>query len=186
MTSAWTRKVALAVVAGALLIAPASASAGQWDSLIAPESACPGQSNPSMPAAAQVRTMLCMHAYARAQAGVQPLRVSRELRRSSSRKARDIRRCHQFSHNACGRDPFYWVRRVGFERGSWGAAENLALGAGSTTGTVRSRMTAWIYSDEHRTILLTPQFDQVGISVVSGRYRGARHAMIWVSHFGYH
>src|SRR3954454_24691938 len=130
MSSAWTRKIALAVVAGALLISPAAASAGQWDSLIAPEAACPGQSDPSMPAAAQEQTMLCMHAYARAHAGVRPLRVSKELRSSSIRKARDIRHCHQFSHDACGRAPFYWVRRVGFERGSWGAGENLALGAG--------------------------------------------------------
>jgi uncharacterized protein YkwD len=186
MNSAWMRKIALAAVAGALLIAPAAASAGQWDSLIAPESACPGQSDPSLPSAAQVQTMLCMHAYARAQAGVPPLRVSKELRASSARKAHDIRRCHQFSHEACGRDPFYWVRRVGFEHGSWGVGENLALGAGPTTGTVRSRMTAWIYSDEHRTILLARQFEQVGISVVSGRYRGVRGAVIWVSHFGYH
>jgi len=185
MSAAWTRKIALAVVAGGLLIAPSAASAGQWDSLIAPESACPGQSDPSMHAAAQVRTMLCMHAYARAQAGVPPLRVSKDLRASSSRKARDIRHCRQFSHQACGRDPFYWVRRVGFERGSWGAGENLALGAGPT-GTVRSRMAAWIYSDAHRSILLTPQFDQVGISLVSGKYRRTRGAMIWVSHFGYH
>jgi uncharacterized protein YkwD len=51
---------------------------------------------------------------------------------------------------------------------------------------VRSRMTAWIYSDMHRSVMLTSKFDQVGISLVSGRYRGTRGAMIWVSHFGYH
>jgi uncharacterized protein YkwD len=181
----WTRKIALAAVAGAFLIAPAAASAGQFESLIAPESACPGQSDPSMPATAQEQTMLCMHEYARAQAGVRPLSVSKDLRVSSTRKARDIRHCHQFSHEACGRDPFYWVRRVGFEHGSWGVGENLALGSGPTA-TVRSRMTAWIYSDMHRSVLLTSRFDQVGISLVSGRYRGTRGAMIWVSHFGYH
>jgi uncharacterized protein YkwD len=185
MSPAWTRKIVLAAVAGALLIAPAAASAGNWDSLIAPESACPGQSDPSAPSGAQVRTMLCMHAYARAQAGVPALHVSKQLRASSLRKARDIRHCHQFSHEACGRDPFYWIRRVGFERGSWGVGENLALGVGPSD-TVRSRMTAWINSDEHRTVLLTPRFDQVGISVVSGRYRRSRGAVIWVSHFGYH
>jgi uncharacterized protein YkwD len=47
-------------------------------------------------------------------------------------------------------------------------------------------MNNWLNSDEHRTILLTPRFAEVGISVLSGRLRAVHGtAAIWVTHFGY-
>jgi len=180
------RNVALAALACAFLIVPADASAsGSWDSLLAPESACPGQSDPSLSDTAQEQTMVCMHRWARAQQGISGLRVSKQLRASSARKARDIRRCQDFSHDACGRDAFYWFKRVGFLRGSFGAGENLELGNGEAA-TVRGAMSAWLNSDEHRSVLLTPNFDDVGISLVSGQFKGYSGVAIWVAHFGYH
>jgi uncharacterized protein YkwD len=182
----WVRYIALGVLVGALFVAPAAASAsGSWDSLLAPESACPGQSDASLPAATQVQTMVCMHRWVRAQKGLSPLHVSKQLRSSSARKARDIRRCQDFSHEACGRDAFYWFKRVGFLRGAYGAGENLELGNGDAA-TVRGAMSAWLNSDEHRTVLLTPSFDDIGISVVSGSFDGYSGVAIWVAHFGYH
>jgi uncharacterized protein YkwD len=169
-----------------LLAAPIAARAsGQWDSLLAPESACPGQSDASLQPAARAQVMVCMHNWARAQEGLQPLGLSKPLRVSSSRKARDIRRCQQFSHEACGRNPFYWFRRVGFLRGSYGAGENLATGP-AATWTVRETMSHWLNSDEHRSVLLMPSFNEVGISEVTGRLEGQRGMAIWVAHFGYH
>jgi uncharacterized protein YkwD len=180
------RNVVLAVLAGALLALPATASAsGSWDSLLAPESACPGQSDTSLSPAVQEQTMVCMHRWARAQQGLPGLHVSKQLRSSSDRKARDIRRCQDFSHDACGRDAFYWFKKVGFMRGSFGAGENLELGNGEAA-TVRGAMSAWLNSDEHRTVLLTPSFDDVGISVVSGQFKGFSGVAVWVAHFGYH
>jgi uncharacterized protein YkwD len=179
------RKFALAWIACVVLVAPASASAsGSWDNLLAPESACPGQSNPSSPVPAQEATIVCMHNWARAQQGLGPLHVSKQLRASSRDKAKDIKRCRQFSHEACGRNAFYWFHRVGFMRGRYGAGENLAFGSGPL-GTVRDTMSAWLNSDVHRSVLLTPSFDEVGISVVTGRLSG-RTVDIWVAHFGYH
>ena len=180
------RTIALAAVASVALLAPATASAsGSWDSLLAPESACPGQSDASLPAVTQVQTMVCMHRWARAQEGLSGIHVSKQLRASSARKARDIRRCQDFRHDACGRDAFYWFKRVGFMRGSFGAGENLELG-NADAATVRGAMSAWLNSDEHRTVLLTPSFDDVGISVVSGTFKGYSNVAIWVAHFGYH
>jgi uncharacterized protein YkwD len=182
----WARNIALAAVASALLVAPAVANAsGSWDSLLAPESACPGQSDASLPPVAQVQTMVCMHRWARSQEGLSGLHVSKQLRSSSTRKARDIKRCQDFSHDACGRNAFYWFKKVGFLRGTYGAGENLELGNGEAA-TVRGAMSAWLNSDEHRTVLLTPSFDDVGISVVSGTFRGFNGVAIWVAHFGYH
>lgn len=180
------RRIALATVTCAILLAPAAASAsGPWDNLLAPESACPGQTDRSLPAGAQERTMVCMHNWVRTEKGLKPLHSAKRLRSSSNKKARDIRHCRQFSHEACGRDAFYWFRRVGFMRGTWGAGENLAYGQGNL-GTVRDMMSAWLNSDVHRSVLLTPNFDDVGISVLDGRFHGHRGVAIWVAHFGYH
>jgi uncharacterized protein YkwD len=182
----WMRKTVLAALVAAALALPATASAsGPWDSLLAPESACPGQTDTSLPVAQQVQTMICMHRWARAQEHLGGLHVSKQLRSSSARKARDIERCQQFSHNACGRNAFYWFRRVGFLRGAFGAGENLALGNGYAA-TVRGTMSDWLNSDEHRSVLLSPSFDDIGVSVVSGDFGGYTGVAIWVAHFGYH
>ena len=175
-----------ALVCGLLALLPASASAsGPWDTLLAPETACPGQSDPSQPVAVQEQTMVCMHNWARAQRGLRPLQMEGQLLRSSRKKARDISRCQQFSHEACGRNAFYWVRRVGFETGHYGAGENLEFGQG-TMATVRGAMSAWLNSDIHRTDLLTPGWVDVGINLRRAKFDGQPGVAIWVAHFGYH
>jgi uncharacterized protein YkwD len=180
------RTFALAALACTLLVVPAPASAsGSPDPLLAPESACPGQSDASLPAAVQENAMVCMHRWARAQEHLSGLRVSKQLRTSSARKAQDITRCGQFSHEACGRDPFYWESRVGFFRGTYGAGENLALTYGDDT-TVRGAMDLWLHSPEHRRNLLSPSYREIGVALITGRFDGNDGAHIWVAHFGYH
>ena len=177
------RRIVLLLAATVALAVPATAAADS-DPLLAPETACPGQSDLSLPPAAREQIMLCMHRYARSQSGLSWLNDSRQLRTSSRRKARDLRRCHQFSHTACGRDPFYWFVRVGFMRGTCGAAENLAVGSGGL-GSVRQMMEAWLHSPEHRANILNPSFDEAGLSLASGRIHGYGRVQIWVGHFGY-
>jgi uncharacterized protein YkwD len=185
-TGTWTRCLVAFAAAFAILAAPTGASAsGQWDFLLAPESACPGQSDSSLSQAARGQVMVCMYNWARAQEGLPPLVVVKQLRISSTRKARDIRRCQQFSHEACGRNTFYWFRRVGFMRGSFGAGEILANGP-AATWTARETMSEWLASDEHRPVILMPSFNEVGVSEVTGRLQGRTGMAIWVAHFGYH
>jgi uncharacterized protein YkwD len=180
------RTIVLLAVAVALFALPAAASAsGSWDRLLAPESACPGQNDASLPAATQVEAMVCMHRWARNQEHLSGLHVSRQLLSSSARKAQDITRCGQFSHYACGRDAFYWEQRVGFFRGTFGAGENLALTYGADT-TVRGAMDLWLNSPEHRQVLLTPRYRDVGVTLVTGSFDGNSGAHIWVAQFGYH
>ena len=168
------------------LALPAGAGASEsWGSLLAPPSACPDQSDVSLLPGARARAMVCMYNWARAQEGLPPLVLSSQLRASSLRKARDIRRCRQFSHYACGRSPFYWIRRVGFMRGTFGAGEILANGP-AATWTVRETMSQWLASDEHRPVILSPSFTEVGVSEVTGRLDGQSGTAIWVAHFGYH
>jgi uncharacterized protein YkwD len=182
----WTRTFLLAGLAVVALAIPAAASAAdQYAGLLAPESACPGQTDPSLSTAAKEQAMVCMHRYARSHAGAGGIHSIRSLRSSSGHKARDIRRCGQFSHYACGRDAFYWFQRVGFFRGTYGGGENLALTYGANS-TVRDAMDLWLNSDEHRHVLLTRDYDDIGVSVVSGHFDGQGDATIWVAHFGYH
>jgi uncharacterized protein YkwD len=168
------------------LAIPAAASASDpYADLLAPESACPGQSDVSLPAAAQVQTMICLHRWARNQKHLSGLSVSKQLRASAARKAHDIRRCHQFSHYACGRNAFYWEQRVGFFRGTFGAGENLALTYG-VDSTPRATMDLWLNSPEHRRNLLSPRYRNVGMALVTGSFAGNSGAHIWVAEFGYH
>ena len=161
-----------------------SGQATKADPLLAPISACPAQSDVRASRRRQVRAMVCLHRYARRRAGIKRAYTVRRLRKSARAKARDLRRCQQFSHSACGRDAFYWFRRVGFTSGTWGAGENLALGTGEL-GSARANMAAWLGSPTHRKVLLSRGFRQVGIGLVRGRYEGRGGAQFWVAHFGY-
>jgi uncharacterized protein YkwD len=182
----WTRNLLIAGLAVVALAIPAAASAADpYAGLLAPESACPGQNDASLPVATQVNAMVCMQRWARNEQHLSGLRLSKQLRASSERKARDIRHCEQFSHYACGRNAFYWEQRVGFFHGTYGAGENLALTYGADT-TVRGAMDLWLNSAEHRRNLLTPSYRELGVTLVTGRFEGNDGAHIWVSQFGYH
>lgn len=177
---------ALACVAALTAIGAAepAAAQGPWiDRLLAPEGVCRGQENLQRPRAAQVRTMLCMHRYARRALGRGPLYRHGKLRRSAFRKARDLRRCQHFSHYACRRAPFYWFGRTGYARGAWRGAENIAMGS-THLGSVRATMSAWLRSRSHRRVLLSRRYRHVGFGLVRGRYRGSNSVRFWVAHFG--
>jgi uncharacterized protein YkwD len=162
---------------------PGGPAATTKDPLLAPESSCPGQSDPGLPVAAQARAMVCMLSYARVAKGLSALRVYKPLRVSATRKARDIRRCHRLSHAACGRSAWYWIARSGFFRRPSLAGELLAAGGGSLA-TAHATVRGWLDSRPHRAALLHPGFDLVGIGTVTGRFRGAGPTRIWVAHLG--
>jgi uncharacterized protein YkwD len=184
MVRVW-RQLALTAVTVLALAIPASAGAdGPWDTLLAPEASCPGQSDVGTSPEVQELTMLCMHNYARAASGLAPLLLIKQLRISSGRKAKDMKGCDVFSHEACGRSAFYWLRKVGFMRGTYGVGENLAFGTGGM-GSAHSIMSDWLNSDEHRTILLTPNYQDIGVGMVEGNFLGRGGTQIWVTHFGF-
>ena len=160
------------------------ASAHHRDRLLAPKSVCPKQTDRSLRVKRQQAIMRCMHNYARKKRGKGTLRAQRKLTWSARRKAEEILKCQQFSHNACGREAFYWMRRTGFMRGCYGANENLALGSGRK-GSVRRVMSSWLHSDGHRRALLHGRHRKFGIGMVRGSYRGLRRVQVWAAHFGY-
>lgn len=170
----------LALLALAL---PAGASAA-GPRLLAPTSVCPGQDALGAPPAAQEQTMLCLTNFAREQFGEPPLTSSEALEGSARAKARDVIRCDEFSHYACGREFGYWIRASGYlSAPCWRDGENLAWGAGEY-GSVGSIFRAWMRSTAHRENILG-DFEEVGIDLVAGRLEGSR-ARVWTQHFGSH
>ena len=154
--------------------------------LSAPNSACAGADDPNANVGLQQSAMSCLINYARSQAGVGRLNEYGKLDASSGNKAGDILRCNQFSHEACGRDFTYWMRRSGYMNAKcWYAGENLAWGTGSL-GSARSIMSAWLHSPDHRANLLSTNYQQYGISLRIGGLSGNSNAHVWVNHFGRH
>jgi uncharacterized protein YkwD len=185
----------LALTLGLVLAASASASlrsnalAGKPAALrvlSAPSASCAGADDPNATIGLQKSAMTCLLNYARSQAGVGRLSEYNKLDGSADNKAGDILRCNQFSHDACGRDFTYWMRRAGYMNAKcWWAGENLAWGTGSL-GSARSIMQAWLRSPEHRANLLSTNFSQYGISLRVGGLSGNSNAHVWVNHFGRH
>jgi uncharacterized protein YkwD len=128
--------------------------------------------------------MACMTNYARAARDLTRYRVKADLTRSAERKAADIVRCNAFSHTACGRPFSYWISRTYIsDRRCWSAGENIAWGTGSL-GAVRSIFRAWMNSPGHRAAILSKDFRDLGIGLVTGRFAGRTGAAVWVQHFG--
>jgi len=130
--------------------------------------------------------MRCLVERARRAAGLKALAATRKLDRSADGKSADILRCDSFSHFACGRDFTFWMKRSGYlPAGCWRAGENLAWGVGER-GTARAIFRAWMRSPSHRRNILAGGFNQLGVSVRSGRLNGHDQARVWTQHFGTH
>src|SRR5262249_46210459 len=149
----------------------------------APTASCPGAEELQAPVGLQERAMRCLTDFARIHAGLAPLASVPALNRSAMFKSRDILRCDQFSHDACGRDFDYGIERSGYlASGCWSVGENIALGTG-TDGTPRAIFQAWLGSAEHRHNILGP-YRGLGIGFRVGTLGNLPHAHIWTQDFG--
>jgi uncharacterized protein YkwD len=129
--------------------------------------------------------MLCLTNYARTHSKLARINASKQLGEAAAGKVKDILRCDEFSHEACGREFTYWMQKSGYLSGScWGAAENIAWGTG-VIGTPRAIMRAWLHSAGHRENILGPYTD-IGIGLREGSIEGVEDAHVWVQEFGSH
>lgn len=106
-----------------------------WAEYLAPESACPGGHDRSAALADQQRTMLCLVNWARQRHGLRPLPENPVLSTAARLKARDIRRCSDLSHGACGREPIAVARQLGYR----GTGARTSTWAGSSSAARESR-----------------------------------------------
>lgn len=172
-------------VAAASRVAQASDRPAPGGTLIAPAAACPNQGNLADPVQAQEMAMRCMTNFARVHAGLPELADSQPLDLSAGEKSGDVIACDSFSHTACGREFTYWMRQADYMSSQcWRVGENLAWGT-NEDGTVRSIFQAWMRSPGHRENILG-EYDQLGISLLSGDLEGRVAAHVWTEHFGSH
>jgi uncharacterized protein YkwD len=163
---------AVALIAAIALTSPAQ-SDGRRDSYLAPAGYCTG---------AAVQMMVCLHDYARHQAGLPPLRSPLRLTRAARAKNADVVRCG-FSHTACGHAFEYRINQAGYRWTHVG--ENLAFGTGSL-GRPYAIFSDWMRSPGHRANILSPGFRDLGIAVRLGSFSGYANTSVWVAEFGSH
>ena len=153
-----------------------------WRAYLAPESACPGGDTRSASVQAQQQTMICLVNWARQRRGLRPLPEQPLLSRTAALKGRDIRRCSEFAHEACGKAANAVVDEVGYEPAGWG--ENLYLGPGEF-GRPRVAVDGWLNSTGHRENLFRADWTEQGVALVEAPFfEGQPDVAIWVSHFG--
>jgi uncharacterized protein YkwD len=192
--------VAAVVLAGALAaVSPAGTRATQlvaggptvttskapgddrWAKWLAPESVCPGGDALRRSTRQQSTTMLCLINYARKRQGLRGVTVSALLSRTSTAKALEIARCHEFGHEPCGRPANRAVIAAGY-RGSWG--ENLYMATG-TLAAPRVAIDCWLNSPAHRKNLFKPRWRTVGIArLADASVQEIDGGVIWVNQFG--
>jgi uncharacterized protein YkwD len=176
--------IVVGLVALAGLAAP-TAGARSLQRLIAPVQVCPGATEVNAPIAVQEQAMRCLTDFARGHDGMGRLNNTSELDRSALHKSGDILHCDSFSHFACGREPMYWMQRVGYiPARCWRAGENIAWGTGEF-GSALSIFAAWMHSPGHRENILGP-YGQIGIGLRVGGLEGRSDVHVWTQHFGSH
>ena len=144
----------------------------KWASYLAPESVCRGGEDAQAPDAEQETAMLCLINFARRHEGLNPLRSSPVLSSAASFKARDIVRCRQFAHTACGRNARAVADEAGYPHVSWG--ENLYMSPGAR-GPPRPALDRWLNSPHHRENLLKPAWTEQG-----HRSQGRQALLVWL------
>jgi uncharacterized protein YkwD len=172
------------VVASAVALAgPTPPVPAAGTGALPPRTACRGQSNLTAPASVQLRAVRCLVNWVRNRAGLATVARNAELDRSAAMRARDIKRCQDFSHTPCGQ-PFITVfTAVHYFVGTAAVGENLAWGQGRL-GTPRAAMANWLASPPHREILFTAKWRDLGIGRVRGTLFGRPNVTVWVAQFG--
>jgi subtilisin family serine protease/uncharacterized protein YkwD len=106
----------------------------------------------------------------RASHGLSQLRPSASLSAAAAAHAKALLGTGQFTHSWANGSPFAtWILRYYPARSfrSWSAGENLVWASPGLTP--ESAVTAWLQSATHRRVLLTPEWRELGIAVVSAQ-----------------
>jgi uncharacterized protein YkwD len=177
--------LAAAVAAVTLSGSPSAAAiTTARNGVLAPRTACRGQTSTSASSAVQLRAMRCLVDWARSHRGLARLKANAQLDHSSAMRAAEIRRCDDFSHTPCG-EPFVQVFRTShYLTGSGSVGENIAWGQG-TLATPRATMAAWLGSPPHRRNLFTAKWRDLGVArLPAASLEGHSNVVIWVTQFG--
>lgn len=115
---------------------------------------------------------------ARENFGFQPLKENSILDQAAYLKAKDMMEKGYFAHYSPeGVTPWYWLETSGY--GYTAAGENLAIGF-LESEEVHS---AWMNSPSHKKNILNPNYQEIGIAVVKGIFKGKETSLV-VQFFG--
>jgi uncharacterized protein YkwD len=132
---------------------------------------CANRNVPFETAPADARAALeCEIARVRAQRGLRRLHDDRRLDKAARRHAVDMVNRKYFSHyTPAGSDVADRARRTGYAKGScsWRLGEVLAWGAEGRS-TAAATVQAWMDSPEHRHILISSRYSDLGVGTVAG------------------
>ena len=178
------RQLVAAIAALALSVAGAGAHAGAAGAAAcASADAAPAQASRSEVA----RASLCVINAERRSRGLQALGVNPQLAMAARRHSLDMVRRRYFAHTApTGVSFVQRIRRVGYLSSAhrWLVGETLAWGWGPGA-SAHEIVQAWMRSPEHRRIVLTPAYREVGIGVVwGGPHRRAAPKATFTADFG--
>jgi uncharacterized protein YkwD len=110
--------------------------------------------------------------------GLLPLRKNGQLSTAAALKGQDMLAKGYWAHTSPdGKEPWYFINQAGYSYTR--AGENLARDFRDTTSVVN----AWMDSPGHKANLLNPNYQEIGVSVVSGPFNGYE-AVIVVQMFG--
>jgi uncharacterized protein YkwD len=152
-----------------------------WRGWLADEEICPRGEDAKASVSVQVQALLCLVNFARAEESLEPVALSGLLSATAAAKAKDIVRCHDFRHEACGKQPFQVVDDLGY-RGALG--ENLYVAEGAL-GAPRLALDSWLNSEGHRQNIFNPGWRTLGISLLGGvELEDIEGGVVWVNHFG--
>jgi uncharacterized protein YkwD len=176
------RAVTVLATAVAALAAPAGAQAS------AQTAACPGADDVPVAANLQVvaQATLCLLNDERATSGLHPLVEAQGLTQPSAAYSARMVQQSFFAHVAPdGATLTDRLEADGYidPDGDWTVGENLAWGQGNLA-TPRNIMVAWMNSPGHRANILTPEFTEVGLGVVTGTPGDVAWGATYTTDFG--
>lgn len=106
------------------------------------------------------------------------LKTNPILERAAQLKVEDMVTRGYFSHNSPdGKTPWYWFEKAGYNYAA--AGENLAVNFVDSQDVTN----AWMQSPSHRANIMSGNYTEIGIAVMSGMYKG-REAIFVVQEFG--
>jgi uncharacterized protein YkwD len=144
--------------------------------------------HPSLLSQSEVkRSTLCLLNKQRRMHGRRALNANRALARAARRHARDMVRRNYFSHTSPTGASFVdrIMRQDYVDPGEgWTLGENLAWGS-YQLATPKSIVRSWMHSPGHRANILSTDFREIGIGVVTGAPEaGTDHAATYATSFG--
>ncbi len=111
--------------------------------------------------------------------GLDSLSENTFLNISAEFKAEDMKEEQYFSHySASGKGLSYYIQKSGYEGSVLG--ENLAMGNFKNEETLVNH---WMESSSHRSNILNPKYNEIGVFIVRGDFNGLSTLFI-AQHFG--